>query len=269
MPPTLIFERLQSGLVPLNGHLVWSKALYPSGHGVIRIKVDGKWVNRGTHRLWWMMHNGPIPDGQDVLHNNECDVPNCALLEHLHLGTQDQNNQERWANRVHPILRSGRHLPIAGKERKARADTRVSRTCERCGLEFKIMASRAAKGYGRFHNKGCRDASELKPAVDRFWGGVKEKPQAATACWPRNAASNAKGYTVFGIGGQRKNGGRMVLAHVFAWNLRAPGSIPKGWIIGHTVITRPASGTTGTRVRTYCQMVDQPGDLGICARHSG
>src|SRR5215470_2243616 len=38
----------------------------------------------GTHRLSWIIHRGPIPDGMWVLHR--CDRPACCNAEHLFLG---------------------------------------------------------------------------------------------------------------------------------------------------------------------------------------
>src|SRR5262245_47820239 len=46
----------------------------------------------GTHRLSWELHRGPIPDGLWVLHR--CDRPSCCNVEHLFLGTPQENVQD-------------------------------------------------------------------------------------------------------------------------------------------------------------------------------
>jgi hypothetical protein len=42
-----------------------------------------------AHRVAWMEHHGPIPDGMIVMH--ACDTPACINIDHLRLGTQKQN----------------------------------------------------------------------------------------------------------------------------------------------------------------------------------
>jgi len=42
-----------------------------------------------THRAMWKEVNGPIPEGMFVLH--KCDNPPCQNINHLFLGTQEDN----------------------------------------------------------------------------------------------------------------------------------------------------------------------------------
>jgi len=54
-----------------------------------------------THRVMWIAHHGPIPDGLLVLHH--CDNPPCCNLDHLFLGTKRDNaidmaRKGRWRN---------------------------------------------------------------------------------------------------------------------------------------------------------------------------
>ena len=46
-----------------------------------------------AHRMSWVIRNGPIPDGKYVLHR--CDNPPCVNPDHLFLGTQLDNIQDR------------------------------------------------------------------------------------------------------------------------------------------------------------------------------
>ena len=55
------------------------------GYGTLR--YDGKLLH--AHRASWIINNGNIPAGLQVLH--KCDNPSCSNPEHLFLGTQKDN----------------------------------------------------------------------------------------------------------------------------------------------------------------------------------
>lgn len=46
-----------------------------------------------AHRFMWEYHNGPIPPKMVIMHT--CDNPLCVRLDHLRLGTQRENMQDR------------------------------------------------------------------------------------------------------------------------------------------------------------------------------
>ena len=83
-------ERIEARLVPIPacGCEVWEGSLDSCGYGTI--KVEG--LVYKVHRLRWMLVNGAIPDGMNVLHR--CDLPCCAAMEHLYLGTQLRNMRD-------------------------------------------------------------------------------------------------------------------------------------------------------------------------------
>ncbi|WP_341856406.1 HNH endonuclease signature motif containing protein [Brachybacterium sp. GPGPB12] len=66
--------------------LVWIGSRDLSGYG--RVKAEGL-PPRGAHRAAWELANGQIPDGLVVRH--KCDNPPCVRLEHLELGTAQDN----------------------------------------------------------------------------------------------------------------------------------------------------------------------------------
>lgn len=63
----------------------------PKGYGVI--KLNGKLC--GAHRLSFLIHKGPIPDGLLVMHT--CDNPSCVNPEHLRLGNERDNRYDMYA----------------------------------------------------------------------------------------------------------------------------------------------------------------------------
>jgi hypothetical protein len=70
-----------------NGCLIWQGALNSCGYGRISIGGHGKCTT--AHRAAWEAKRGPIPAGLHVLHH--CDVPACINVEHLFLGTHQEN----------------------------------------------------------------------------------------------------------------------------------------------------------------------------------
>ncbi len=55
--------------------------------------------HQGAHRVAWQFANGPIPNGLWVLHR--CDNPSCVNVEHLFLGTIQDNNQDAFLKERH------------------------------------------------------------------------------------------------------------------------------------------------------------------------
>ena len=67
----------------------WEFHKLPNGYGQFSVWFEGKTHKVYAHRLMWMQDNGPIPDGMVVMHT--CDNPPCINIEHLRLGTQQDN----------------------------------------------------------------------------------------------------------------------------------------------------------------------------------
>jgi hypothetical protein len=70
------------------GCLEWQGYCQSSGHG--QIFFNGKLI--GTHRLAWLLSNGEIPNGMQVLH--KCDNGSCCNPNHLFLGTHADNMKD-------------------------------------------------------------------------------------------------------------------------------------------------------------------------------
>ncbi len=129
-------ERLNSKTYVQDGHLLWAGALDSGGYGLIG--ANGSMV--GTHRVSWEIAYGPIPEGLNVLHL--CATPPCIRPEHLYLGTQADNAQDRLAAgndhnarkthcmRGHPFDKENTYLYPAG-ERNCRICCRDQRRARR------------------------------------------------------------------------------------------------------------------------------------------
>ena len=83
-------DRIAAGLERKpNGCLEWTGLTNAKGYG--RTSLNGK--PDLTHRIAWILANGPIPDGLHVLHH--CDNPPCCDAEtHLFLGTDADNRAD-------------------------------------------------------------------------------------------------------------------------------------------------------------------------------
>lgn len=67
---------------------VWNGTRLSFGHGHFWFR--GKLIL--THRLSWLIHRGPIPDGLCICH--KCDNPPCVNPDHLFIGTKGDNTRD-------------------------------------------------------------------------------------------------------------------------------------------------------------------------------
>ena len=91
---------------PNSGCWLWCGTVIPDGYGMVRVgsRTDGSRRGALAHRFSWEMHRGPIPTGLHVCHH--CDVPSCVNPDHLFLGTDQDNTDDK--------MRKGRHATQRG-----------------------------------------------------------------------------------------------------------------------------------------------------------
>ena len=76
---------------------VWIGGRYQKGYGEIKIPKTRRQIQ--AHRLSYLIHHGPIPEGKCVLH--KCDNPPCVNPAHLFVGTQQDNSQDMVSKNRH------------------------------------------------------------------------------------------------------------------------------------------------------------------------
>lgn len=93
-----------------NGCWEWTASRNNNGYGLFR--PGGLAPKRLAHRLSWVHHNGPLGDGQYVLH--KCDNPKCVNPDHLFVGSKKDNMQDckaKGRNRyIRPNVPPPRHV---------------------------------------------------------------------------------------------------------------------------------------------------------------
>ena len=133
--------------VETGGCWMWSYATDQDGYGIV---YHASHKYRRAHRLSWHLYNGAdIPVGMVVMHS--CDRPGCVNPEHLSIGTNRDNIQDRFAKG-----RSARG-EANGRAKLRECDVREMRRLRRdesttyaaLGLRFGValqVAYRAVKG---------------------------------------------------------------------------------------------------------------------------
>jgi hypothetical protein len=90
-------ERMESAIKRFDNYVVkngdfcwdWIGGKFTKGYGCMRFPTKAMY----SHRISWIIYNGPIPEGLHVLHT--CDVKECTNPKHLFLGTNADNMRDK------------------------------------------------------------------------------------------------------------------------------------------------------------------------------
>lgn len=89
LKPTTLQRFNEKWSVDENGCHIWNACTDKDGYGLF--KMNEKAIR--SHRVSYQLHKGAIPKGMKVRHI--CDNPACVNPDHLILGTQKQNVQDK------------------------------------------------------------------------------------------------------------------------------------------------------------------------------
>lgn len=112
---------------------LWTGATHPKGYGARRYKGE-TWT---AHKAAWDEHNGPVPEGLNVLHR--CDVRNCYEITHLFLGTQADN--------IADMVAKGRQAKGSRNGHAKLTEEKVREIRTRCAARVQTQRS-IAREYG-------------------------------------------------------------------------------------------------------------------------
>lgn len=98
--------RLESRIKWNGDCMEWTGKKDHKGYGKISITKDGIERPRFCHRVAWTLYRGEIPIDMCVCH--KCDNPACFRIDHLFLGTQKDNVDDK--------MRKGRHRCATGED---------------------------------------------------------------------------------------------------------------------------------------------------------
>ncbi len=73
----------------MSERILWPKSKFPNGYGQTKYKRE----NMGAHSVAWIKRYGAVPVGLQVCHS--CDVKACVNVDHLFLGTHQQNMDDK------------------------------------------------------------------------------------------------------------------------------------------------------------------------------
>ncbi|MCC7112140.1 MAG: HNH endonuclease [Deltaproteobacteria bacterium] len=126
----------------MSGCLLWTGATDSKGYGHLYVRTGPGFARKRVkaYRVAWIIVNGEIPSGMNVLHR--CDNTFCVNVDHLRLGTHHENVLDM--ARKNRGTKSASGLPYGVSPYRGRFVARVSLMKERKHLGVFDTAEQAA-----------------------------------------------------------------------------------------------------------------------------
>lgn len=145
-----IEDILSQFVVTASGCHEWTASRVQWGYGQIHRRENGRQRLLLAHRLQWEYLVGPIPAGLIVMH--KCDNPPCINIDHLRLGTYQENMDDMWSKGRHPSRRrqsGGKRVFLKEYRRTEEAK------CAECSTPFMAVTAERKRGRGLFCGRSC------------------------------------------------------------------------------------------------------------------
>lgn len=136
-------------VIDTNGCWIWQRSCSSAGYG--QITINGKYWS--THRLAYVLTNGPIPDGLLIRHS--CHVPACCNPSHLLAGKDVDNwKDSEDKHRENNIKRSQSWIVLGVKYHSCR------QACKKTGISMNSLIKYTVNGVFDItaYHEGCRIA---------------------------------------------------------------------------------------------------------------
>lgn len=140
--------------VAANGCHEWNGSRDTGGYG--RMRHGGKAMP--AHRAIWEIHNGPVP--RELVMRHTCDNPPCVNLEHLLVGTKQQNAQDMLDRNRSVAYTTGRYDGVCVKG--------LHDVTGPNALQRRVMKDRTfflCRECGRLRGKGKRARAKARKAL--------------------------------------------------------------------------------------------------------
>lgn len=141
----------------------WFTRNGPLKKGYSKMVIAGR--TESGHKVSWVIHNGPIPEGLIVMHR--CDNTVCTNPDHLQVGTY-KDNMTDMISKGRQVLATKTHC-INGHEFTAentRSDNFHRKVCVTCARLRAKLSQRKRRAMDRVINDD-NNSSGLSPAPER------------------------------------------------------------------------------------------------------
>jgi len=152
-------ERFWKSVNKTAGCWLWTSSLDKDGYGAFRADHDGIMHTR-AHRFSYALHKGKIPSLLAVCHT--CDVRACVNPEHLFLGTNAENMDDKMAKGRHRVINGESHYKARLTEEQAQAILLDPRPHSQIANAYNVARTTISSLKARYSWPGLGEAKGVK-----------------------------------------------------------------------------------------------------------